>query len=133
MFHQMILFAQAPVEAVPVEQLQVALQDQEMAAAAVGVFLLFILFWVFLCLVMTVVLTVIPLWIICKKAGILPYISLLILVPGVNIAFHWILALIQWPNLKTENPNRSAPPANPGELSHFQKERYDRDSHFPST
>jgi len=134
MFHQMILLAQAPVEVamdgVPAEQLQMAFQGQDVAAVGV-VFLLFILFWVFIGIVMAVALTVVPLWMICKKAGISPYISLLILVPGVNMAFYWILALIQWPNLKTENPNRSEPPTDQGELSHFQKDKYDRD--FPPT
>jgi len=134
MFHQMILFAQAPAEFAaedfPFEQMQIA--PQEMAAVGV-MFLLFFLLWIFIVLVMVVVLAIIPLWMICKKAGISPYISLLVLVPGVNAAIYWILALIPWPNLKTENPNRSAPPTNQGELSHFQKEKYDRDSHFPST
>ena len=78
----------------------------EMVAAG-GFFILFILFWMVFCLVMTVALTIIPLWIICKKAGISPYISLLILVPGVNLAFYWILALINWPNLKAETSGMS--------------------------
>jgi hypothetical protein len=83
-------------------------------------------------LVIVVALTIIPLWIIFKKAGISPYISLLILVPGVNMAFYWILALITWPNMKTENPNPSALTTNQGELSHFQKEKYDCDSNLPT-
>ena len=141
MLNQMILLAQDSAEftidgvPVPFEQLQQQLQMQvappEMAAVGVF-FLLFVLFWIFICLVMVVALTIIPLWMICKKAGISPYISLLVLVPGVNVAIYWILALIQWPNLKTENPNRSVPPTNQGELSHFQKEKYDRDSNFPT-
>jgi len=82
--------------------------------AAVGLFfILFVLLGMFICLAMAVALTVIPLWIICKKAGVSPYISLLILVPGVNMAFYWILALINWPNLKTERPDPNLPGNHP--------------------
>ena len=112
MFHRMLLLAQSEVAAEDffvnfsgfngAEQIQVAPPD----VAAVGlVFVLFILFWMIICLVMVVALTIIPLWIICKKAGISPYISLLILVPGVNMAIYWILALINWPNLKSDTTN----------------------------
>ena len=135
MFHQMILFAQERVEFAvedfPFEQLQMQVTPSDMAAVGVTFFLFFLL-WIFICLVMVAVLMIIPLWMICKKAGISPYISLLVLVPGVNAAIYWILALIQWPNLKTENLNQSAPTTNQGELSHFQKEKYDRDSNFPT-
>ena len=70
--------------------------------AGMGVFFLFFIFWMVFCLAISVVTTLIPLWIICKKAGLSPYMSLLIFVPGINIAFYWILALLNWPNLKPE-------------------------------
>lgn len=124
MFNQMLLFAQAPVEFavenVPVENLEVSSQEmQQLAAVALGAFLLYFLFLMFVALVTVVVLAVIPLWMICKKAGLSPYLSLLVFVPVVNAAMWWILALIEWPNLKKENPNWSVPPANQGDLTHF--------------
>jgi hypothetical protein len=69
---------------------------------AIGVFILFFLIWMFVVIAITVATVIIPLWLICKKAGISPYLSLLMLVPGVNLAFYWILALIDWPNLKKD-------------------------------
>ena len=130
MFHRMILLAQADIaaEGIDINSLHATGAESTPPEFAIGLFfLLFIIFWVFICIVLTVAVTIIPLWMICKKAGVSPYLSLLILVPGVNLAFHWILALIPWPNLKAEIPNQTSPPPNYGEVTHFYKEKYDRD------
>ena len=47
---------------------------------------------------------VVPFWFICKKAGFNPWLSLLILIPGINIVFLYAIAFSKWkPREKTEN------------------------------
>jgi hypothetical protein len=43
------------------------------------------------------VLTVVPLWQICKKAGFPPALALLGLVPIANIVLMFVLAFAEWP------------------------------------
>ena len=106
MLHKMLFLTQEFTErdfAELMRQNEVVFQQSGGEAAAVGIaFLLFFMVYMAVILAFTIVVVVIPLWLICKKAGISPYLSLLILVPGVNIAIYWILALINWPNLKPE-------------------------------
>jgi len=49
----------------------------------------------------TVLLTVLPFWFICKKAGFHGALSLLMLVPIANIVLPFFLAFAEWPALKT--------------------------------
>ena len=108
MFQKMLLLAQTMTETEMAKQLfnndaVVLPQNAEAAAMGVGVaFVMIYLIMMVVWLVIMVAVVMVPLWLICKKAGISPYISLLILVPGANLAFYWILALINWPNLKPE-------------------------------
>ena len=45
------------------------------------------------------VITIIPFWMITKKAGFHPALSLLMLVPLANIIFPFFLAFASWPSL----------------------------------
>lgn len=45
-------------------------------------------------------LIVIPFWRICKKAGYPGFLSLLVLIPLVNLAFFYFLAFANWPGPK---------------------------------
>ena len=48
-------------------------------------------------------LTVIPFWKICSKAGFPGALSLLLLVPIANIVLPFYVAFAQWPALKNQN------------------------------
>ncbi len=48
-------------------------------------------------LVLIVVLYVVPMWKIARKAGYAGSLSLLMLVPGLNIVLLWLFALADWP------------------------------------
>ena len=50
---------------------------------------------------------VIPFWRICTRVGHSPWLSLLILIPMVNLIFLYILAFGEWPELR----GTSQPPA----------------------
>ena len=48
---------------------------------------------------------VVPFWRICTRIGYSPWLSLLILVPLVNIGFIYFLAFSEWPSKKSgESP-----------------------------
>jgi len=51
------------------------------------------------------VLTVVPLWQICKKAGFAPPLALLGLVPIANIALMFFLAFAEWPAFSSSVSN----------------------------
>jgi hypothetical protein len=42
---------------------------------------------------------VVPCWIIFKRAGWSPALSLLLLVPGAALVLLWVFALVRWPTL----------------------------------
>ncbi len=65
-----------------------------------GVAELGIIAFVFLLSGLGVLLTVIPLWKICSKAGFPGPLSLLMLVPIANIVLPFYVAFAQWPALK---------------------------------
>ncbi|MFT5881646.1 MAG: hypothetical protein ACI9FG_000131 [Crocinitomicaceae bacterium] len=48
---------------------------------------------------------VLPFWIILKKAGLSPFLSLLTFLPGGLIILLFILALIRWPALEKTPPS----------------------------
>jgi O-antigen ligase len=56
-----------------------------------------------LMLLIVLILVGVPLWRIVKRTGLPPALSLLALVPVVNIIFVWVFAFIDWPALK-QNP-----------------------------
>ena len=50
----------------------------------------------------TLLVTVLPFWFICKKAGFHSALSLLMLIPIANIVLPFFLAFAEWPALKTQ-------------------------------
>ena len=56
------------------------------------------LFFLFLILLM-IAFYLIPFWQICKKAGFSPWLSLLILVPLLNVLALYYIAFARWPNV----------------------------------
>lgn len=46
------------------------------------------------------VIAVVPFWRICTRVGYSPWLSLLILIPLVNLIFFYILAFSEWPSQK---------------------------------
>ena len=55
------------------------------------------------------VIAVVPFWRICKRVGHSPWLSLLVVLPLVNLVFIYYLAFSQWPAEKN-----SARPGAPG-------------------
>ncbi len=49
------------------------------------------------------VLGVVPFWMICSKAGFPGWISLLILVPMLNVVLLFFIAFAEWPALKAQS------------------------------
>lgn len=47
------------------------------------------------------VIGVVPFWRICNRVGFSPWLSLLIVVPLVNLVFIYILAFSEWPSQKS--------------------------------
>jgi uncharacterized membrane protein YhaH (DUF805 family) len=47
------------------------------------------------------VIAVVPFWRLCARVGYSPWLSLLILVPLVNIIFIYFLAFSEWPSQKS--------------------------------
>ena len=50
--------------------------------------------------VMVAFLGVLPFWFICKKAGLSPWLSLLLIIPIGALVLPFILAFIDWPVLR---------------------------------
>ena len=50
------------------------------------------------------IIAIIPFWRICDRVGLSPWLSLLLLIPLVNIIFVYYVAFTDWPS------QRSAPP-----------------------
>jgi uncharacterized RDD family membrane protein YckC len=71
----------------------------------------FIIAFVMLMLVAVAVLTVIPFWKICTKAGFPGALSLLMLVPLGNLILPFYLAFAEWPALRQTQGSQS--PAGP--------------------
>lgn len=56
------------------------------------------LFFIFFLLIL-IALYLAPFWQICKKAGLSPWLALLILVPLINFFVLYYIAFTRWPNL----------------------------------
>jgi heme/copper-type cytochrome/quinol oxidase subunit 4 len=61
-------------------------------------------FLVFVCIVLGITLTIIPFWKICDRAGLPPALSLLMLVPIVNIILPFYIAFTNWPATREPRP-----------------------------
>lgn len=55
------------------------------------------------------ILFVLPFWIICRRAGLSPWLSLLMIVPPGAVILAFILAFVDWPALRNAE-NRERPP-----------------------
>ena len=62
--------------------------------------LLIVGFVFFIIVATTVVVTVVPFWQICKKAGLPPQLSLLMLIPVANVILPFYVAFTDWPALR---------------------------------
>ena len=51
--------------------------------------------------IVVAIIAVVPFWRICTRVGYSPWMSLLILIPLVNIVFFYYLAFSEWPSQKT--------------------------------
>ena len=70
---------------------------------AVGIMMFFVVG--FMVLVVNVLVTVLPFWKICSKAGFPGALSLLMLVPIANIILLFYIAFAEWPALRQAPPN----------------------------
>jgi len=70
--------------------------------AAVAAFALGLGLIVFGAIVVSVLITVIPFWKICSKAGFSGALALLMLVPIANIILPFYIAFAEWPALKAQ-------------------------------
>jgi hypothetical protein len=52
--------------------------------------------------ILGVLLTVVPFWMICKKAGFTPALALLMLVPVANLVLPFYIAFANWPALQQQ-------------------------------
>jgi uncharacterized membrane protein len=53
--------------------------------------------------IVVAVIAVVPFWRICTRVGYSPWLSLLILIPLVNIVFFYYLAFSEWPSQRPGN------------------------------
>jgi hypothetical protein len=58
----------------------------------------------FLWMVLVGVIAVLPFWKICQKAGFTPVLSLLMLIPFINLITIYYIAFTEWPALKGKQP-----------------------------
>jgi hypothetical protein len=56
----------------------------------------------------TIVLTVVPFWVIFQKAGFPGALSLLMMVPGINVVMLFVLAFARWPALARDEKGEIA-------------------------
>lgn len=53
---------------------------------------------------------VVPFWRICTRVGYSPWLSLLVIVPLVNLVFIYYLAFAEWPSQHVGTPVAPSPP-----------------------
>jgi len=74
------------------------MQEVEMGMAVLP--LVAVLIAVFVAVPVTLILIILPFWLICKKAGFHGAMSLLMLIPIGNIILPFMLAFMDWPALQ---------------------------------
>jgi hypothetical protein len=62
-----------------------------------GMYELMVIFFV---VPIAILVSVVPFWMICKKAGFPPALSLLMLVPVANVVLPFYIAFAEWPALR---------------------------------
>jgi branched-subunit amino acid transport protein AzlD len=59
---------------------------------------------IFIIGIMMALVGVLPFWFICKKAGLSPWLALIMLIPFGALVLPFILAFIDWPALRDGRP-----------------------------
>ena len=69
--------------------------------------------WLGLPWLIVAVIAVVPFWRICKRVGLSPWLSLLTVVPLLNLFFIYYLAFSEWPSQKSSPGGSTGSAANP--------------------
>lgn len=56
---------------------------------------------IFIVAIMVALVGVLPFWFICKKAGLSPWLSLIMIIPFGALVLPFVLAFIEWPSLRS--------------------------------
>lgn len=67
------------------------------------------LIMIFMIAVMVAVVGVLPFWFICKKAGLSPWLSLIMIIPFGALVLPFIVAFIDWPALQASKSELTNP------------------------
>ncbi len=57
---------------------------------------------IFIVAVMVALVGVLPFWFICKKAGLSPWLSLIMIIPFGALVLPFVIAFIDWPALRSD-------------------------------
>jgi hypothetical protein len=60
------------------------------------------LIMIFIVAIMVALVGVLPFWFICKKAGLSPWLSLIMIIPFGALVLPFVLAFIEWPSLRSD-------------------------------
>ena len=60
------------------------------------------LIMIFIVGIMVIIVGVLPFWFICKKAGLSPWLSLIVIVPFGVLVLPFVIAFIDWPSLRSD-------------------------------
>jgi len=88
-----------------------------MVAQVPGAYEIVVIFFVMMGAVFGVLLTLIPYWKICTKAGFPGPLSLLMLVPIANIILLFYIAFAEWPALRQGPANPYGTPQSPPQMT----------------
>ncbi len=64
------------------------------------------LIMIFIILPLLAIFAIVPFWLICKKAGLSPWLSLIMIVPFGAFVLPFVLAFIDWPALRNHENSR---------------------------
>jgi len=59
---------------------------------------------IFMIVGLLTLLGMLPFWFICKKAGLSPWLSLIMIIPFGALVLPFVLAFIDWPALRNDRP-----------------------------
>ncbi|MES2921045.1 MAG: hypothetical protein V4819_05845 [Verrucomicrobiota bacterium] len=61
------------------------------------------LIMIFIIAIMIALVGIFPFWLICKKAGLSPWLSMILIIPRGGLVLPFVLAFIDWPALREAN------------------------------
>ena len=64
---------------------------------------------IFIIAVVVALVGVLPFWFICKKAGLSPWLSFIMIIPFGALVLPFILAFIDWPSLRSDRSRLTQP------------------------